>query len=264
MTPKVYEPFMHIKTGPLEATYAILPGDPGRCEEIAQAFDLPVFHSQNREYTSYLADLDGEKIVVCSTGIGGPSAAIAMEELYQAGVREFIRLGTCGGMQEHTQPGTLVLAQGAIRDEGTSSHYLPLAFPAVADFDLLTSLTQAARSLSIPYEVGVVQSKDSFYGQMDPERMPVASRLQERWQAWVQAGCLASEMETAALYTVARALPGAKVAALFTVLWNQERAAKGYQDQPWHDNGRAIATVKAALALRIADKKQAGSKKNEE
>lgn len=186
--------------------YCILPGDPGRSEIIAQYFDNPVKIQSNREYTTYTGTLLGEKVSVCSTGIGGPSAVIAMEELTKIGADTFIRVGTCGGIKLDVQSGDVVIATGAIRHEGASREYAPIEFPAVSDYAALTALVDAAGDLGYRWHAGVVQCKDSFYGQHDPARMPVSYELQAKWEAWKRLGVLASEMESAALFTCAAAL----------------------------------------------------------
>ena len=186
--------------------YVFLPGDPGRCELIASYFDQPEKVASHREYETWSGLLEGEKVSVTSTGIGGPSAAIALEELVAIGSDTFVRVGTSGSMQDHIKPGDIAIVSAAIRDEGTSVHYLPLEFPAVADVGLTQALSDAARGLGKTVHVGVSQSKDSFYGQHSPERMPVAGRLAERWSAWMGGGAICSEMEAASLYIVASVL----------------------------------------------------------
>lgn len=143
------------------------------------------------------------KVSVTSTGIGGPSAAIAMEELAMSGADTFLRIGTCGGMQLDIKSGDVVIANGAIRMEGTSREYAPAEFPAVADVHVTYALMRAAEELKQTYHVGIVQCKDSFYGQHSPERMPVSYELLNKWEAWKRLGCLASEMESAALFVIA-------------------------------------------------------------
>lgn len=197
----------HIQVAPGEVgRYVLLPGDPGRSEPIAQYFDDPVLVARNREYETWTGTLDGEKVSVTSTGIGCPSAAIAMEELVKVGADTFIRVGTSGAMQPEIAPGDLGVISGAIRDEGTTLHYLPVEFPAVADIDVTRALAVGARSLGHTVHVGISQSKDSFYGQHEPGRMPVAGRLADRWSAWMAGGAICSEMEAAALYIVASTL----------------------------------------------------------
>ena len=184
--------------------YVILPGDPARCEKIAQYFDDPKQIAHNREYTLWTGSLDGVPVAVCSTGIGGPSAAIAMEELVECGADTFIRVGTSGGIVDKVKGGDIVIATGAIRQEGTSREYLPIEFPAVADFSVVSALHEAAQALGFPYHTGVIQSKDSFYGEIRPAQMPIADELTAKWKAWKAAGALTSEMETAALMIVAQ------------------------------------------------------------
>ena len=183
--------------------YVILPGDPKRCQKIAQYFDNPQLVADRREFVTYTGYLDGEKVSVTSTGIGGPSAAIALEELVKVGADTFIRVGTCGGMQLDVKSGDLVIATGAIRMEGTSKEYAPIEFPAVANLNVVNAIVDAAKKLDFPHHIGVVECKDSFYGQHSPEIMPVSYELQNKWEAWKRLGCLASEMESAALFTVA-------------------------------------------------------------
>lgn len=182
--------------------YVLLPGDPGRCEPIAALFDDAAHVSTNREYTTWTGTLDGEKVSVVSTGIGCPSTAIAVEELIKLGADTFIRVGTSGAIQPDTLSGQLAIVTAAIRDEGTSSHYLPMEFPAVASFQVVDAVTQAAKTIGAPYRLGVTQSKDSFYGEVEPERMPLAGQLEDRWNTWIAGGAICSEMEAAALFII--------------------------------------------------------------
>jgi uridine phosphorylase len=186
--------------------YVLLPGDPGRCPFIAEYFDHAEKMAANREYTTYTGYLLGERVSVMSTGIGCPSTAIGLEELVDIGADTFIRVGTTGGMQQNVQVGDLVITSAAVRDEGTTTQYMPLAFPAVADLDVTLALRQAAEKLGVHYHVGITQSKDSFYGQRQPERMPVADQLQSRWKAWIAGGVLCSEMEAAAIFVISSVL----------------------------------------------------------
>ncbi len=190
---------LHIKEGDV-GRYVLLPGDPARCEKIAAYFDQPHFVSQNREYVTWTGTLLGEKVSVVSTGIGCPSTAIAVEELIDVGADTFIRVGSSGAIQPGARKGDVAIVTAAIRDEGTTSHYLPLEFPAVADLDVVSALREAARKLGLRHHVGIAQSKDSFYGEVERTRMPMAARLEERWQAWVAGGAICSEMEASALF----------------------------------------------------------------
>jgi uridine phosphorylase len=203
--------------------YVFLPGDPGRCEMIASYFDDATLVARHREYETWTGFLDGEKVSVTSTGIGCPSAAIAMEELVAVGSDTFIRVGTSGSMQSHIRPGDIGVISAAIRDEGTSSHYLPIEFPAVADFDLTHAVWSAAKASNLTAHLGVSQSKDSFYGQHDPSRMPVAKRLEERWGAWMAGGAICSEMEAAALYIVAHVL-GVRASGIMMIMGHPDQS----------------------------------------
>ena len=235
--------------------YVILPGDPKRCALIARYFDNPRLIADSREFVTYTGTLDGELVSVTSTGIGGPSAAIAMEELVMSGADTFVRVGTCGGMDTEVKSGELVIANGAIRMEGTSREDAPIEFPAVADFQVTSALVSAAKSLEKPHHVGVVQCKDSFYGQHSPETKPVSYELLNKWKAWVELGCKASEMESAALFVVASALK-VRAGSVFLVIANQERARLGLDNPVIHDTDGAIRTAIEAIRLMIRmDKK---------
>ena len=191
----------HIQLNPGDVgEYVLLPGDPGRCEIIARHLDGAVHVATNREYVTYTGTLDGVKVSVTSTGIGCPSAAIALEELVRCGAHTFIRVGTSGSIQPGTKSGELAIVTGAIRDEGTSIHYLPIEFPAVADLEVVTALRSAALSSGVAHRLGITQSKDSFYGEVEPEHSGVTSRLLDRWRAWEIGGAICSEMESSVLF----------------------------------------------------------------
>ncbi len=246
----------HIQVGQGDVgRYVILPGDPKRCAKIARLFDNAELVADSREYVTYTGYLDGVKVSVTSTGIGGPSASIAMEELVMSGADTFIRIGTCGGMQTDVKSGDIVIANGAIRMEGTSREYAPIEFPAVADIQVVNALVQAAGKLEQNYHVGVVQCKDSFYGQHSPETKPVSYELLNKWEAWKRLGCLASEMESAALFVVGSSLR-VRVGSCFLVLANQEREKEGLDNPVVHDTEMAIrVAVEAIRDLIQADQK---------
>ena len=234
--------------------YVILPGDPKRCAKIAAFFDDARLVGDSREYTTYTGYLDGTKVSVTSTGIGGPSASIAMEELYKCGAKTFIRVGTCGGMDIDVMGGDLVIATGAIRFEGTSKEYAPIEFPAVADLDIVNALVKAAKNQGKRYHTGVVQCKDSFYGQHRPETLPNSHELLDKWDAWLKLGTKASEMESAALYIVASYLK-VRCGSVFLTVANQERAKQGLSNTQAHDTEDAIKIAIEAMRILIADDK---------
>lgn len=244
----------HINCGEKDiGGWCILPGDPGRCEYIASFFDSAEFIGQNREFAVWSGTVGSKRVSAVSTGIGGPSAAIAMEELSQIGAHTFIRVGTCGGISTEVLPGDAVIASAAVRQEGTSREYAPIEFPAAADFSVTLALKNAADSLGIRSHVGVVQCKDSFYGQHDPRRMPVSYELLNKWEAYKRLGVLASEMESSALFVVAAAL-GVRCGAVMHTVWNQERAALGYDEKDEMDTGNAIKIC--IEAIRSMEDKQ--------
>lgn len=230
--------------------YVILPGDPKRCEKIAAHFQDAKLIADSREYVTYTGYLEGEKVSVTSTGIGGPSAAIAMEELSRVGADTFIRVGTSGGMALEVKSGDVVIASGAVRMEGTSKEYAPIEFPAVADVEVTQALMRAAEKLGQEYHVGVVQCKDSFYGQHSPETKPVGYELLNKWDAWVKCGCLASEMESAALFVVGSWLR-VRVGTVLLTMANQERAKEGLPNPVVHDTEAPIQTAVEAIRTLI-------------
>lgn len=228
--------------------YVILPGDPKRCAVIAKHLDNAEKIADLREYTTYTGYLNGVKVSVASTGIGGPSAAIALQELVDAGAKYFIRLGTCGGMNINVKGGDLIIATSAVRMEGTSKEYAPIEFPATANYEIVNALAEAAQEKEASYHVGIVQCKDSFYGQHEPQNMPVGYELENKWQAWLQLGCLGSEMESAALFTVASYL-GVKCGTILLAVGNQEREKAGLSNVGYYDT-----TLETEVAVRAIEK----------
>lgn len=236
--------------------YVILPGDPKRCVKIAEHFEDAKLIADSREYITYTGYLDGEKVSVTSTGIGGPSASIAMEELTLCGADTFVRVGTCGGIELDVKGGDIVVATGAVRMEGTSREYAPIEYPAVADLEVANALVESCKELGLSYHVGVVQCKDAFYGQHEPERMPVSYELLNKWEAWKRLGCKASEMESAALFIAASHLR-VRCGSNFLVVGNQERNAQGLDNPIIHDTEAAIKVAVGALRRLIkADRKK--------
>ena len=245
----------HIHCAPGEVgRYVILPGDPGRCPSIAALFDDAKLIARNREYVTYTGTLLGEKVSVCSTGIGGPSASIAMEELHALGADTFIRTGTCGGIDIDVKSGDIVVATGAIRFEHTSLEYAPIEFPAVADFGITAALAEASAALGYTTHTRVVQCKDSFYGQHSPEKSPVYYELLQKWESWKRLGVKASEMESAALFVVAAALH-VRCGSCFHVVWNQEREKAGLDQDMSEDTSAAVRVAVEGLKRIIAQDK---------
>jgi len=195
--------------------YVLLPGDPFRTDIIAQFLDNPKLVAHNREHKTWTGTLNGEKVSVTSTGMGCPSAAIAIEELIHCGAEVFIRVGTCGRVCPESFNEELegVVITGAVRDEGTTVHYVPIEYPAMADRKVTDALMKAVEQKKYSFTEGIAQSKDAFYGQHDPDSMPNSQRLKQRWETFEKSNVMASEMETAALFIVS-SVRGVKAGAI--------------------------------------------------
>lgn len=221
-------PYLKLKKGDV-GEYVIMPGDPKRCYNIAQRFGKPELVAEYREFATYTGYIDGVKVSATSHGIGGPSAAIATEELIKVGANTFIRVGTCGGMQLDVMGGDIVIVTGAVRADKTPDSYLPSEFPALPHFDVLDALIEGAQSLNVRSHVGVVHCKDAFYAQHSPEIMAVSDELLSKWKASIKSGALASEMESSTLFSVCSA-KNMRAGAVMVVLANQERLKQGLDE----------------------------------
>jgi len=235
--------------------YVILPGDPHRVPKIAAHFDKAEKIADSREYVTYTGFIDGVKVSCTSTGVGGPSASIALEELANVGGKTFIRVGTCGGMDIDVKGGDLVIATGAVRMDGTSKEYAPIEYPAVPDVTVAASLVRAARKLGVDYHTGVVQCKDAYYGQHRPETLPNSAELLNKWDAWLRLGCKASEMESSTLFIVG-AYRRLRVGSVFLCIANQEREKAGLSNEQEHDTEKAIRVAVEAIRMMIAEDKE--------
>lgn len=232
--------------------YVLLPGDPGRVEKIARYLDNDQFVKKNREYVIHTGYLEGEKVSVMSTGMGGPSTAIGLEELIEIGADTFIRVGTCGGIDPEIEAGTLIIPTGAIRKDGTGEEYVPLEFPAVPNFDIVFALKQASEELRHSYQLGVVECKDSYYAQHAPESMPAARELLYKWEAWQRAGAIGSEMESSALFIVS-SVRRVRCGTILLLCSNLEREKKypELEKKVTSDTKNAIETAIEALKILI-------------
>jgi len=229
--------------------YVLMPGDPGRCERIAAHFDEPRLVAANREYTTYTGTLLGEKVSVTSTGIGCPSTAIAVEELAAIGADTLIRVGTAGATQNYLRNGALVVAQAAVRDEGTTPHYLPLSYPAVADLAVVRALGQAAQRLGHGSHIGIVRSTDALFADLSPHTMPI----QALWNGtpdnvWANGNVLCAEMEAAALFVVS-SIRGLRAGCLLSVV--NETGAGDISTSAASNLDALISTAVEALRLLI-------------
>jgi uridine phosphorylase len=237
-----------------DATIAILPGDPFRVPRIARALDPRAIElAHHREYRSMLARVGSTHLVVTATGIGGPSTAIALEELAGLGIRSFLRVGTTGAIQEGIVVGDLIVAAGAVRLDGASRHYAPLEFPALADHRWVARLERAAREMGATPHVGVVISSDTFYpGQerYDSFSGYVPRAFQGATAEWVQLGCLSYEMESATLFTVARSM-GLTAGCVLGVILNRGDSEQVDPEVVRATEERAIACAAAAARAWI-------------
>jgi uridine phosphorylase len=229
--------------------YVLLPGDPGRVPAVAEHLSDAREVASSREFRTYTGHLDGTPVTVTSTGIGGPSAAIAIEELVQLGAHTFIRIGTCGAIQPDLHVGDLVIATAAVRDEGTTRHYAPLAYPAVSSPEVVSALRSAAAATGAGVHIGVVHTTDSFYGQHEAERMPVAQELADRLAALRRLGVLCSEMETATVLVVAGGVHRARAGSVLAVAGN--RFTGENLDRPGMA-GRRDQAVEHAIVTAVA------------
>ena len=195
----------------------LLPGDPGRVEPIAKLLDRPRLIARNREYTTYTGGLGGRTVSVCSTGIGSPSTAIAVEELAAIGATTFIRVGTTGSIQANVHFSDLVIATGAVRDEGTTPSYAPLSYPAVADLELATAMLAEARSANQVAHAGIVRSHDALYTDLHAARMPRREELEQALQVWTRARVLCNDMETSTIFVIC-ALRRLRAGSVLTVV----------------------------------------------
>ena len=194
---------IHCKPGDV-GRYVLLPGDPGRTDLIASYFDDAKLVAHNREHKTWTGTLNGVAVSVTSTGMGCPSTAIALEELIKCGADTFIRVGTAGRVCDDAMDESLdgVINTAAVRDEGTTIHYIPVEYPAVADRHVVAALADAAKELGYNFAEGITQSKDAFYCQVEPDSAPSEGRLKERWEAWRRGNVMTSEMESAALFVI--------------------------------------------------------------
>jgi uridine phosphorylase len=231
------------------AQLAIVPGDPARVERIASTMERPTLLAAHREFTSWLAWIEATPIVVCSTGIGGPSTSIAVEELAQLGIRTFLRVGTTGGIQPHIAPGDVIVTTGAVRLDGASTHFAPMEFPAVADFECTTALVDAARAVGANLHIGVTASSDTFYpGQerYDTYSGRVVARFRGSMAEWQSMGVLNFEMESATLFTMC-ASQGLRAGCVAGVLVNRTQ-----QETPDEETARMIESTSVAVVVDAA------------
>lgn len=239
--------------------YAFLPGSPERVERIAAYLDDAKKVAQNREHTTWEGYIDGTRVLVTSTGMGGPSAIICLEELTKLGADTFIRIGTCASVSPKVERGDIVIPNGAVRMEGTSSHFLPMEYPAVPDYYLVRKIEEAAIEQGYNYNVGVSITKDSFYTQTEPETRPIGPELVFRWSAYEKGGATSTSMECAPLFIAGGSL-GVRVATVMVSATNCKNYGNDSKVYPTDTEKRAIITGVEAMRKVIAEDKQKAGK----
>jgi len=252
--------FRHIAVNEsMVGKYVFLPGKPERVPRIAAFFDNAEKTAQSREHTTWTGFLDGVKVSACSTGMGGPSSAICMEEFVKCKAHTFIRIGGCGATQSYVKRGDLCVPNGAVRMEGTGLFYLPVEFPALPDYSLLRDLEEAAEKSGLTYHIGVTVSKDSFYGEVEPERSPRANEIIEKWHQYESGGAICTAMEEATLFIVASSL-GVRCASILFADAGSRKFEPIFID-PVEMEERAIRVGIEAMRLAIRRDKMVNSDK---
>ena len=183
--------------------YVLFPGDPGRTPVIAKFLDGAREVAFSREYRTFTGSVAGTPVSAVSSGMGGPSVAIGVEELRELGVHTFLRVGTCGATQPGIKMGDLIIATAAVRTEGTADSYVPKAYPAVADYEVVTALLESARELGAVHHLGIIRAVDALYSDLLPDTMPDGPRLREELRMWARAGVIANDMESSTLFVLA-------------------------------------------------------------
>ena len=234
---------------------AVLPGDPGRGARAMDFLEDVQELAFHREYRSVLGTFEGMRVLFLSTGMGGPSTAIAVEELAKIGIRAAVRIGSCGALQPGMNPGDLVLVNGAVRDDGASCAYAPAQYPAIPDFDLLSACKDSAREAGFSWHMGIARSHDCLYGDDN-------LRLYEEWS---RRGVIASDMETAALFVVGR-LRGIRTASILNVVapWHKDvgQSVGRYADgDAAAAAGEANEILTALMALKRIEQKERREKR---
>lgn len=248
---------MHLAVTPSQVgKYVFLPGSVERAALIAQYFDEPVKIAHHREFLTYTGKLEGVSVTVTSTGIGGPSATIAVEELHECGAHTMMRIGSCASTSADVHIGDVCIPSGAVRMEGTGTHYLPLEFPAVPDFTMVKELEAAAIKLGFPYNTGVTITKDSFYTEVSPETKPVYPMLKQKWDAYIKGGATNTSMECSVLFLVGASL-GIRTSSVMINATEFGAYSNNDKDYPRDWEHRAIAVgIEAMRQIILKDKEQ--------
>jgi len=231
--------------------YVFLPGSVERATLIANHFDNPVKIAHHREYLTYTGTLEGVPVTVTSTGIGGPSAGIAIEELYSCGAHTMMRIGSAASTSPKVKLGDVVIPNGAVRMEGTGNHYLP-------DYEMLKALEEAAKKLGYPYNIGVTITKDSYYTEAEPETKPVYHELKEKWDSYLKGGATNTSMECSILFLIGASL-GIRTSSVMISATNFGEYSNDADDYPSGWEERAIEVGIEAMKIMIRKDRQAAA-----
>jgi len=236
----VRKPPIHLGLHPDQVgRYVFIPGSVERVEKIASLLDNARFIARHREFYTYTGELEGVPVSVTSTGIGGPSTSIAMEELYGCGAHTMVRIGSCASASPESRIGDVIIPKGAIRMEGTGNYYLPMEFPAVPSYPLFTAFRDAAVESGLPFNTGLTITKDSFYTEVEPETKPVFPLLSYQWQAYRKGGATNTSMECALIFLIGASL-GIRTASVMICATNFEAYSNDDKDYPRDWEYRAI------------------------
>lgn len=238
--------------------YVLVPGCVERAALIAERFDTPRRLAYHQEFLTYIGTLEGVPVAVTSTGIGGPTLAITVEELRRCGADTFIRVGSCASTSPRSRIGDVIIPRGAVRMEGTGENFLPMEFPAMPDYSVFCCMKAAARQCGYPYNDGVTITKDSFYTEVSPETKPVAEELRYKWDAYERGGATSTSMECAPLFLMGSALK-LRTASVMICATNFNAYSNNDKDYPREWESRAIEVAIEGLRRLIRQDKEAAN-----
>ncbi len=230
--------------------YVFLPGSPQRVDRIAQYLENSFFIAENREHRTYGGYLEGQLTLVTSTGMGGPSTCIALEELVKLGAKTFIRIGTCSSTNTRIKRGDVIIPTAAVRMDGTSLHYAPIEYPAVPNFELHKYLLKSATSHQYPYHADVIITRDSFYTQNEAHLKPIGYELINKWNSYKAMGAIATEMECAPLFIAAASL-NVGAAGVLICATDYNKYSEEENIYPISFEPRAIEVAIEAMRIKI-------------
>ncbi len=254
----VYRKPIHLRLSAEDVgRYVFLPGSVERVEKIASLLEDAHVVGRHREFYAMTGAIDGTPVSVISTGIGGPSTSIVMEELSSMGVHTMVRIGSCASSSPDTKIGDVVIPCGAVKMEGTSRQYLPDEFPAVPDWSIYKCFVRAAEESGFPFNTGVTITKDSFYTEASMEEKPVYPLLEYLWDAYEKGGASNTSMECSTIFTIGAVL-GIRTASVMISATNYKAYSNDVKDYPAGWEHRAIKVGVEGMRLVIAEDRKGG------